>query len=333
MKFISCASYHGSGSSAIVDIISEFNSVCSFGNEELRFVHDPNGIADLEYNLVENFNRINSGYAVKKYKELVDFYCGDFFCKRYKRFFGENWRKYSYAYIDKLTDFTYRGWWDYDLRDKGLAFLLLYKLINRILRVTIWKNKPERTLNALKKEVSYCAHPTENEFLKYTKEYIEELFGSVSQNANFVLVDQIVPPTNLKRYLRYFEDIKVFVVDRDPRDVFTLGKYVWKDGMIPNDVGLFCKWFKYTRAHRLADEIDKDKVCFVQFEDMVYKYDETLTRISEWIGLSLKDQIKKKQYFNPELSVNNTFTWKKLKCDLLEIKYIEKHLEEYLYLK
>ena len=217
MKFISCASYHGSGSSAIVDMISEFNSVYSFGNEEFRFVHDPNGISDLEYNLVENFNRINSGYAIKKYKELVDFYGGNFFCKRYKHFFGENWIKSSYKYIDKLTDFTYLGWWNYDLKDKGLFFYYYTDLINKILRATIWKNKPERTLNILKKEVTYCAHPTENNFLEYTQQYLSELFGSVSQNADFVLVDQIVPPTNLKRYLRYFEDIHVFVVDRDPR--------------------------------------------------------------------------------------------------------------------
>lgn len=79
MRFISCASYYGSGSSAITDFVSEFDNVYSFTNEEFRFIQDPNGISDLEYNLVENFNRHNSGHALKRYKKLVDFYCGNSF--------------------------------------------------------------------------------------------------------------------------------------------------------------------------------------------------------------------------------------------------------------
>lgn len=73
MRFISCASYYGSGSSAITDFVSEFDTVYSFTDEEFRFVQDPDGVSDLEYNLVENFNRHNSGHAIKRYKKLVDF--------------------------------------------------------------------------------------------------------------------------------------------------------------------------------------------------------------------------------------------------------------------
>ena len=50
MKVISCASYHGTGSSAITDFLGEFDNVCSMTNYEFRFVQDPDGISDLEYN-------------------------------------------------------------------------------------------------------------------------------------------------------------------------------------------------------------------------------------------------------------------------------------------
>ncbi|MBF1106621.1 MAG: hypothetical protein HXL52_06645, partial [Solobacterium sp.] len=56
MKIISCASYYGTGSSAITDFLSEFDNICSMTNYEFRFVQDPDGISDLEYNLVENHN-------------------------------------------------------------------------------------------------------------------------------------------------------------------------------------------------------------------------------------------------------------------------------------
>lgn len=331
MRFISCASYYGSGSSAITDFVSEFDSVYSFTDEEFRFMQDPDGISDLEYNLVENFNRHNSGHAIKRYKRLVNFYCGNIFGSKYEKFFHGNWKKYSDEYIDALTDFTYHGWWQYDLLDKGDFFYFRKRILNKLLKLTIWRNQPERTLNTMKNEITYCSHPSEEKFLNCTKKYIEDLFGSVCQGANIVMVDQIVPPTNLKRYLRYFNDIKVFIVDRDPRDIFVLEKYVWRDGVIPLNVEEFCKWFRYTREHRLTEQVDTEQICFIQFEDMIYNYEETAKKISEWLELDLNEQSKIKQYFDPKRSRKNTHTWKKIKCNLEEIDYIEHELKEYLY--
>lgn len=331
MRFISCASYYGSGSSAITDFVSEYNSVYSFTDEEFRFVQDPDGVSDLEYNLVENFNRHNSGHAIKRYRKLVDFYCGNLFGKKYEKFFGKNWRKYSDQYINELTDFTYNGWWQYDLLDKGDFYYFRKRIINKIFKMTIWRNQPERSLNTMKHEITYCAHPSEKKFLDCTRRYIENLFGSSCGDAQVLMVDQIVPPTNLKRYLRYFNDIKVVIVDRDPRDIFVLEKYVWRDGVIPTDVDNFCKWFIYTREHRKKDTLNVEKVMFVRFEDMVYNYDETTREIAEWLELSEKDHLYKYKYFNPERSIKNTQTWKKIDCDQHEIAYIEKELKEYLY--
>lgn len=44
MKIITCASYFGTGSSAVTDFVSEFNSVYSCTNMEFRFIQDPDGI-------------------------------------------------------------------------------------------------------------------------------------------------------------------------------------------------------------------------------------------------------------------------------------------------
>ena len=54
-------------------------------------------------------------------------------------------------------------------------------------------------------------------------------------------------------------------------------------------------------------------------------------KIANWLGLEQKDHIKKKQCFDPSRSINNTYTWKKVKCNLAEIEYIENELGEYLY--
>ena len=331
MRLITCASYYGTGSSAVTDFVSEFEDVYSFTDEEFRFVQDPDGISDLEYNLVENYNRHNSGHALKRYRRLVDFYAGDRFFRRYEGFFHGNWKKCSYAYIDRLTDFSFPGWWQYDLLDRGSFFYFRKRLLNKILHSTIWRNRPERTLNTMKKEITLVSHPSEEYFLECTREYIDDLFSSVAGNRSVVMVDQIVPPTNLNRYVRYFNDIKVVTVDRDPRDLFILDKYVWRDGIIPNDAQTFCKWFKVTRAHRKTEKPDTDRSLFIHFEDMVYKYDETCSAISSFLGLHEENHTKKKTLFNPDISINNTRLWKKYPCAADEIKKIEEELPEYLY--
>lgn len=330
-RILTCASYYGTGSSAFTDYVSEFSNIYSFTNEEFRFVQDPDGISDLEYNLVENFNRHNSGHALKRFKRLVDLNCGNIFGRKYEKFFHGNWKKYSYEYINKLTDFKYNGWWQYDLIDRGEFFYFRKRILNKILKTTIWRNKPDRCLNTMKKEITYCSHPTEEYFLDCTKTYIDDLFSSVSQGYNTVMVDQIVPPTNLKRYLRYFNDIKVCVVDRDPRDIFLLDKYEWKDGVIPSDVELFCKWYKYTRSHRKTESFADDRLKFIQFEDLIYNYDRVSKEIDSWLNLDESLHKDKFKHFNPSVSINNTQTWKRIKYKKGEVEYIEKELAEYLY--
>lgn len=330
MRIISCASYYGSGSSAITDLISEYDNVFSFTDEEFRFTHDPDGISDLEYNLVQNFNRHNSGRALKRYKRLVDFYSGNKFAKKYEKYFHGKWKKESYKYINALIDFKYRGFWLYDALDRGVWFYYLAYFPNKVLKKTIWRNKPERSLNILPDEITYCSHPSEEKFLELTRKYINNLFDSVSNGVENVMVDQVVPSTNISRYLRYFDNINVIIVDRDPRDIFCLEKYVWKDGMIPTDVKTFCEWFKYTRNGR-DNELKNNKVKFVQFEDLIFNYDNIIKEIENWLDLSSFDHVKPKKIFNPEISVKNTQVWKKYPCDFKEVKYIEDNLPEYLY--
>lgn len=333
MRFITCASYYGTGSSAVTDYVSEFDNVYDFTNEEFRFIQDPDGISDLEFNLVECFNRHNSGHALKRYKRLVDFYAGGLLGKKYSGFFGDAWKELSYRYIDELTDFTFPGWWMYDLYDRGSFYHFRKRLPNKLLHMTFWRHQPERTLNTLKNEITYCSHPSEEKFLELTRKYIYDLFRSrLPEDKDVIMVDQLLPPMNLKRYLRYFDqNMQVAVVDRDPRDVFVLDKYVWKDGIIPNDAETFVKWFRYTRSHRKTEDMQTEQVRFLRFEDLVYRYEETTEELRQWLGLDESAHVRAGQCFRPEVSIRNTRTWEKFPESMEEVRYIESQLPEYLY--
>lgn len=332
MKVISCASYYGTGSSAIADYISEFDGVFSLTNEELRFLHDPDGIDDLAFHLLENHNRHNSGHALKRFKHLVDFYDGNIFGRKYAPLFHNRWREISYRYIDALTDFKFIGWWMYDLYDRGPWFYFRKRIANKLLHMTFWRNDPERTLNTMKNEITYCSAPTEERFVKLTKAYIEELLVEASGGAQTVMVDQIVPPSNLPRYTRYFDDIKVVVVDRDPRDLYLLEKEEWKDGVIPHyDVETFVKWYRYTRKHRQTDVFDGAVSLFVQFEDLLYKYETETARLCEFLGLDEAAHTAPRTLLVPERSKRNTRKWLEYPQYAADVAYIEGQLSEYLY--
>ena len=221
----------------------------------------------------------------------------------------------------------------YDLYDRGSFYHFRKRILNKILRMTIWRNQPDRQLNTMKDIITLCSSPSEEKFLRLTKTYIDELFGSVCPRDKIAMVDQILPPTNIKRYLRYFNDIKVIVVDRDPRDVWVLEKYVWKDGVIPHeDVETFCKWFKYTRKHRETENLHTGNITFVQFEDLIFHYDETVSSLEKWIGFNPRDHIRPRTRLNPDKSIKNTQTWLRVNdVPMEEIHYIENELNQYLY--
>lgn len=331
MRIITCASYYGTGSSAVTDYVGEFDSVYSLGDYEIRFLHDPDGIADLEYNLIWNHNRHNSGHAIKRFKKMVDFNAGNCFIKRYEPFFKGHWREIAYRYIDSLVDFSYKGWWQYDLLDRGVKYYYKKLLWNKIYKKTIGRNN-EKVLDVMPKEITYCSHPTQKEFDQKTKQFLKDLFEAANTDKKQILmVDQLLPSSNLERYWKFFDDIKTIIVDRDPRDLYILEKLIWKGNIIPVDnVEVFCKWYRYTRAHRKTEKMDSEHVMFVQFEDLIYHYEETTESLSKWLGLEQKDHKRKLQGLNPSKSVKNTCLW--LKYDIGEnLKVIEKELAEYLY--
>lgn len=337
MRIISCAGYYGTGSSAIVDYFSEFSNCFSFADYEFRFVHDPDCISDLEYNLVENHNRNNSGYALKRYKKMVDYFAGNRLVKRYEPYFDNQWKKISYEYINELTDFDYAGYWAYDVLDKGMPYYYVCRILNKVLQKTIWRNnrkkKIENNINELPHERTLCSRPSEEKFLNTTRNYISKLINAANkENLPFVMVDQIVPSSNLNRYLRYFEDIVVFVVDRDPRDVYYLAKYVWKVKLVPTESPeVFSRWFRYTHAHRLVEKVDEKRVMYVQFEDMVLHYDVTMPRIRDFSGLKEEQHTNKFRDFNPNISIKNIGAWRNRGDLASEMNVIATLLPEFLY--
>ena len=181
-----------------------------------------------------------------------------------------------------------------------------------------------------KDEMAYAGTSNEGRFIKYTREYTSKLLKSISKSeCDILFVDQLVPPNNFERYSRYVDNLKIIVVDRDPRDLFILEKMVWKGSVIPTyDVDVFCKWFLWTRKMFQDSELTEN-VIKVQFEDLIYKYEETIDYLLKFADID-KEKYKKNK-FDPNVSIKNTHLWVKYPELKQEIDYIENRLSEYCY--
>ncbi|MCI8466458.1 MAG: hypothetical protein HFI63_11520 [Lachnospiraceae bacterium] len=326
MKKVTCVSYHSSGSSAVVDYIKEFKNV-SFPQQEVecRFLQDPDGISDLEFQLIDNWHRLNSGFAIKRFEQFAKRYH-----HHYSLLFGKNWAIYAQKYADSLKDFTFNGYWHCDISIFPVymkAYYYMRRAINRIMPEKL-KKKPD--YNYFPGAVSYHSHLSKEEFYRNTRLFVENLCKSVFHDRqSLIILDQFVSTTNIKRYMNYAEDLKVILVDRDPRDVYIEEQHI-DDHVLPVEVQLFAKQFSDMRIGQ-AKEILTDNVLKIQFEDMLYKYEETTRTIRDFLELDEKDHINKFKYFNPKNSIRNTKLWERYPGYDEEMKILQSLAGDYFY--
>ena len=179
----------------------------------------------------------------------------------------------------------------------------------------------------------YLSFVNSEEFYQKARNYINNILLCMGIDKKNIILDQLLLPHNVYRAENYFDDrMECFVVNRDPRDVFILNKYIWtRDGdpvPFPTDVGEFCGYYKRLRS--VEKKYNNTHIHVVQFEDLIYKYDETVERIMDILGVDKTKHIEKKQNFNPDKSINNTQLFNK-EAYKSEAEVIEEELKEYIY--
>lgn len=323
----------GSGSSVITDLMSEIEGVnVSRGTFEYVFMHCPNGIFDLEDKLLIGNNAVRSDEALHSFEQTMrQLYNKKYWwVGHYNEKIGEGFFDATKDYIKSLTDVESDYYWYYQENTNLKMFFRL--CFNKALKlVTLNRFKPKKVLAYEPMRLSF-ANP--ERFYSASKEYIYKLFNMAGYEEQSILFDQLLLPFNLFRFEKYFgEDAFVFVIERDPRDVFISNKYYWsKQGEpvpYPVDLEEFCKYYKSLR--QMEKDAKSDRICRIKFEDLIYNYDQTVAMIFEKLGWDIKTHKAPKSRFNPEKSIYNTQLFLKSKEYETECEYIAKELKEYLY--
>lgn len=332
-KIIIPTGYMGSGSSAVTDLLCEVEGYSArHGSYEYVFMHCPNGIFDLEDKLLYGNNCTRSDEALHSF-----YYCmEELYSERtwwfadYKHKINNDFMKYCNEYMEDLIDKKMPdNFWYYQERIPGPN--RFERLINKIYYKLFRKKNSERKL--LYKGM-WLSFPNENEFYEKTKIFLNKIFIAMGIEHQNLILDQLLLSHNVYRVNNYFdENCKVIVVDRDPRDVYILNKYFWKQlntpVPFPYDVESFCLY--YEKMRKSEKIVPNDMVLRIHFEDLVYHYYDTKKIIFEFIGINDCDHKKQFTRLVPEKSMLNTQLYNRNCRYVDEAKYIEKHLKEYIY--
>ena len=331
-KLITCVSYGGTGSSAITDLLKEFKCVDSKGDFEFSFLYEPDGVSDLQHHIVTDFQRLKTDEGIYRFEKLFNRMLNEGYTNFMEHDKGE---KILCDYIKNITTVEWEGYWHaHSLRNNSVLGKIKRKINN--LKLIFYRKIYSKINNQyleyapeFEKNKIVLSNLDEEEFLEHTKKFTDEFLTLFNSDKEILALDQIIPSNNLTRYMKYFSEIKVIVVDRDPRDLYILNKYFWNEGWIPsNDIDIYIKWFKSIRCDRSVD----GNILRINFEDLVLNYEKTLTEILIFLNIDNAEHINKKEFFNPDKSIKNLNLWSSyMQKEESNIKEIELKLEEYCY--
>lgn len=333
-KVIIPVGYMGSGSSAITDLLCEVEGYDSVnGSFEYVLMHCPNGIFDLEDKLLRGNNALRSDEALHSFYDCMKtlFYCKRFGVGDYKHRVSPHFLEECEKYIGELiTEKNENCYWYY--QETPNKIMIMKKAFNKLIYLISFKTI--RSKPVLKYNEMWVAYPSKEEFYTASKRFLNTFFYELKIDKQNLILDQFLLPHNLWRFKNYFDDnSKVIVVDRDPRDVFLLNKYYWKKAGFPLpyscDVVDFCEHYKKMRQCEIIEK--NENILRIHFEDLVYKYDETVKSIFEFLSIEEYQHSMKKTKFIPQKSMKNTQLFNRKSEYKIEGQYIEEHLSEYLY--
>lgn len=336
MQVITSTGFGDSGSSAVTDLLSEYKGIKSYGSEwEFTFLHAPDGLGDLESAIVEG-HRLKTDYAINRFLKLAEKLNSQ---ESYQNAFKGKFYTLSQDFINQLTEIKWNGMYEERLETfktslsktklKYLDFAKTYYAIEKSKSFDMYESDSWRPNFVPAAQMYYTCDL--DKFYKCVKVYTSKLFELAAEGKEKLYLDQLLPPISINKYLKYIScDIKVFVIDKDPRDLFLVENIFNGSRFIPyEDVNVFIAWYKATRT-KAQESQNKKNIYFCKLDDLVFDYKNECNKIEKFLGFKNEDHIYPLQKFNPEKSCINLKLYKKYDNFTTEIKQIENNLKDFL---
>lgn len=335
IQIITSTGFGDSGSSAVTDILREYGCIDTKSSEwECTFLHEADGLADLESAISEG-HRLKVDFASARFLELSKMLSRQ---SDYKALFGGKFYEISREFIDLLFAMKWNGGWHRRDNEKNAYSFAEKRRIAcaegfynaKSSKFCLYENYGWCPTYRYYNEMRYNADI--EHFYKCAKNYTKRLVEAMNCQKNLLCIDQLLPPISIEKYLKYFEnEPKVFIVDKDPRDLYITNQIFTASRYIPSaDVDVFIKWYRATRTKSRENWIFPN-VLSLKLDDLCNDYDNQIARIETFLGLPKGSHSKPFSYFEPEKSRTNTQLYRRYTNYSSEVSRIEKELEEFLY--
>ncbi|TWT27781.1 hypothetical protein [Planomicrobium sp. CPCC 101110] len=340
---VAVTGYTGTGSSAVIDFLREFD-VCGvpFG-EDKEYEHIPfyadSGLFDLGAILMNVNSPARSDTAISSFVNSMNWLNNNNFgwFGSYKWLVGDKFQKAVQEFIGEISQpiigSTYSHY-------KSVRFSVLKVLLQLAAKIVYkrsfirWGRK-----YVIDKKQNYFSMPTPTEFYSAARKFVNAYFEMCSEPGKQIMIyDHLLWPQQTHLINDYFDqNFKMIVVMRDVRDLYTLNKNYWYKPPVGTGTPLFpINPYEFVEYWKRVGELENKKnnssgVLYIYFEDLVYDYDATALKIMEYLKLEPEQHINKKKYFNPAESIKNTQTFFVKKPWAQEAAIIGNRIPEYTY--
>lgn len=321
--YISISGVGYAGAGAYYDLLCEYKDIEHTPNLfELGILYEPDGVIDLVNKLKLNNCKVTSYVPVRRFLHLASFYNDFEWFKPYTNKFLYN---LAYNFIQSLAPIKVKGEELFDLSNastidkfKRKVNLILLRRINAILKTSYHLNTEKVMLLCLDVD------DIENKAKKFVCSMLDNFRNDRQKK---ILIKHICPPDKPSVCLPYLpDDFKHISVNRDPRDLYIWGKLNKTSSFPCKSVLDFIRFYKSIRMNQTKD----NRILYVNFEDLCYKYEETKALVESFIGESANNRTCK--IFDASVSIKNTQLFNMYTQYKNEIETIEEELSEYLYI-
>lgn len=284
---------------------------------------------NLETMLTDQWDAIETDIAIKDFlwltkklnEKISRFYFHFGHC--YSSTIGPHFLNATTEYVCKLVDYQFRSSWHF-----------FYWRLNLLQRALCWIRK-KCNLSEYSELMYFTKPMTKGNFRDETKVYIDNIFKPLTiDNQRYVVLDQGVPAQYPEYAFEYTNNARVIIIDRDPRDVYVdlvnckelIGAELAKE----DNVDMFIDWYKSLHFRKNNIILNKEDVLFLNFEDIIFNYDQSVKNVEDYLGIKSCEHINKKNFFDPQLSKKNIGIWRLYKNQDV-MKRIKAVLGEYCY--
>ena len=302
---VSVQGFGFSGSGAVVDLLREYGECQVLGGidddsidqsigtkfGEFDYIRHSGGFYDIERHLGYNNIFVNDG-LINRYIKMV-------FKSGIYTNFPES-RSIFYNFLNSISE------------------LSLLNLSNRYYNANLY-------LHDKKSSIFFLKNMTIGEYRRLCKDTLNALFGCFYQKGKTVLVaDQMCCDLefDIDRDKSYFDNLKTIIVYRDPRDVYYYAVTKNVEWIAHDSVEAFIEWYNIILSK--FEEIKSKDALLIRFEDLITKYEKTVSAIEEYVGVN--KHIAKNKNLDPSRSIKNVGIWKKSNLNPSDFETIKREL-------